>query len=120
MGASLMLAIPTTELSPSPADIDHCDVRLRYLADSFALRALRRRKVIAQFLGSSRAEHRRRMISWVGGPARQGRLRGHAPCRGGEHFAGLWEFPPADPHAHPRVLLAGVPKRRVGAGTAQG
>jgi hypothetical protein len=73
---------------------------MRYLADSFALGALRRGKAIAQFLGSSRAEDRRMLISWVEvHPVDDGFavVLHVAEDVGGEHFADLWEFPPADP-----------------------
>ncbi|WP_433190551.1 hypothetical protein [Actinoallomurus sp. CA-150999] len=73
---------------------------MRHLTDSFALGALRRGKAIAQFLGSSRAKDRRVVISWVevhlvkDGFAIVLHV---AEDVGGEHFADLWEFPPADP-----------------------
>ncbi|MEV5753161.1 hypothetical protein AB0L00_35540 [Actinoallomurus sp. NPDC052308] len=73
---------------------------MRYLADSFALGALQRGKAIAQFLGSSRAEERRVVISWVEvHPVRDGFavVLHVAEDVGGEHFADLWEFLPADP-----------------------
>lgn len=78
----------------------HYDARMRYLAESFALGALRRGKAIAQFLGPSEGQAGGLVVSWVEvQPSRDAFtvVLHAAEDVGGEYFADLWEFPPADP-----------------------
>src|SRR5690242_11251755 len=104
----LRSAVPRPGLPSSPSDRltsgprsrsrqnTHYDARMRYLAEPFAVGALRRGKAIAQFLGPAKGFDHESAIRWVEVNAtRDGFMivLQEAKDVGGERFADLWEFP---------------------------